>query len=82
MKINKIRESVFFKEINLIHIHTSLNVADILTKPLAFSDFNKFRTAMLYGINYSKLPIPQINSSEIISNMKALYSKLEIFNYD
>ena len=60
-------------------IHTSINVADVLTKPLSFADFNKFRTAMLYGINYSKLPIPNIHSQEIIQNMKALYSKLEIF---
>ena len=80
MKINKIREAVFYKQVNLIHIHTSLNVADVLTKPLAYSDFNKFRTAMLYGINYSKLPIPKINSPELINNMKLLYAKLEIFN--
>jgi hypothetical protein len=79
VKINKIREAVFFKEINLIHINTSLNVADVLTKPLAFSDFNKFRTAMLFGINYSQLPIPTLDSQELIQKMKLLYSKLEIF---
>jgi hypothetical protein len=48
-KFNSLRCSIIRKELNLMHIPTEENVADMLTKPLVYNKFSKFRYQIMGG---------------------------------
>jgi hypothetical protein len=79
MRINKIRESIYLGDIHLIHIDTKNNIADIFTKPLARPQFEKLRDPLLNGLYQCNFSIPNPYSASILSQTKALYSKLNIY---
>lgn len=50
LRINYIREVINNKVVELIFVPGYLNVADVLTKPLAFPTFTRHRDKLLFGI--------------------------------
>jgi hypothetical protein len=51
MRINFIRECINKYIIEIVFVQSELNVADVLTKPLADVLFNKHANKLLYGFN-------------------------------
>jgi len=54
MRINYIRDAINERLIQIIFVPTHLNVADILTKPLAKDIFTQHKMKLLYGFNNDK----------------------------
>ena len=48
-KFNSLRSSIIRRELNLMHIPTEENVADMLTKPLVYGTFSNFRHQIMGG---------------------------------